>query len=121
METKKYKCYACGVETPEGNFIIKQGNLGNRGYGLCRSCVNKGIFVTPFTKPATLVSKPTTEQEFNEAWSVFGDNVNLILSAEKINDLTDAYRKVVFAFSKIYSYRLSIIRNSSKEVSSDGE
>ena len=121
METKKYKCYACGVETPEGNFIIKQGNLGNRGYGLCRSCVNKGIFVTPFTKPAPLVSKPTTEQEFNEAWSVFGDNVNLILSAEKINDLTDAYRKVVFAFSKIYGYRLSIIRNSSKEVSSDGE
>lgn len=121
METKKYKCYACGAETPEGDFTIKQGNLENGGYGLCRSCVNKGISVTPFTKPVPLVSKPTTEQEFNEAWSVFGDNVNLILSAEKINDLTDAYRKAVFAFSKIYGYRLSIILNSSKEVSSDGE
>ena len=116
-----YKCYACGVETPEGDFTIKQGNLENGGYGLCRTCVNKGISVTPFIIYEPLKSKPITEQEFNEAWSVFGDNVNLVLSAKKVNDLTDSYRKAVFAFSKIYCYSLSFIRNSSKEVSSDGE
>ena len=121
METKKYKCYACGAETPEGDFTIKQGNLENGGYGLCRTCVNKGISVTPFQKQEPLKSKPITEKEFKKAWSDFFDNFNLVVNAIEVNDLTDAYRKAVFAFSKIYGYTLSIIRNSSKEVSSDGE
>ena len=106
METKKYKCYACGVETPEGDFIIKQGDLDNDGYGLCRSCVSKGISVSKVSYTKLREPAPVTQAEYEEACISFSENFNAMINGLIPFEVASAWKKLNFAVSKIYRWNL---------------
>ena len=115
METKTYKCYACGVETLEGDFTIKQGDLENGGYGLCRSCVNKGISVSKVSYTKLREPNPVTQAEYEEASINFAENFNRMVNGLIPFDVSSAWVKLNFALSKIYRWNLERTKSPLRE------
>ena len=120
METKTYKCYACEKETPEGDFTIKQGDLENGGYGLCRSCVNKGISVSQVSYTKLREPAPVTQVEYEEASINFAKYFNEMINGLTSQSVASTWLKLNFALSKIYRWNLERTKNSLRsEVSRD--
>ena len=120
METKKYKCYACGVEMPGGDFTVKQGDLENGGYGLCRSCVNKGISVSKVSYTKLREPAPVTQVEYEEASISFAKHFNEMINGLTSLDVAWSWVKLNFALCKIYRWNLERTKSPLRsEVSRD--
>ena len=101
-----YKCYACGTETPEGDFTIKQGDLENGGYGLCRSCVKKGILVSQVSYTKLREPAPVTQTEYEEASTSFAENFNVMINGLIPLEVASAWKELNFALNKIYRWHI---------------
>lgn len=103
---KKYNCYACGTETSEGDFVVKQGDLDNGGYGLCRRCVEKGIFVMISLDTKLIEPAPVTDDEYKQNYIEYFDNFNTMINGITPSEVATAWFKLNFNISKIYRWNL---------------